>query len=169
MPEPRTAPRDPFARGASPSRGGAFEEGLHVGRMQGRVEERARAVLRVFENRGVAVPAATQERILSCRYGNVLDHWFDRAFGLDSAEDLFDALGTARRAQLEADVREYAEQVTRHRTTERARFVLRALRNRRIPVSPATRQRIATADQADLTRLFDRAFHVDRADQLFDR
>lgn len=50
----------------------------------------ARAVTRVLEVRGIAVPKATKERIEKTTDVELLDVWLDRAVKADRIEDLFD-------------------------------------------------------------------------------
>lgn len=66
--------------------GAAREEG----REEGTVHERARAVLRVLDTRGVVVSEAARERVTSCTDLDTLDGWLERAVTVDDADRLFD-------------------------------------------------------------------------------
>jgi hypothetical protein len=54
-------------------------EGLAEGRTEGRTEEAARAVLTVLQVRGLAVPDAVRERILSQKDPERLERWLEKA------------------------------------------------------------------------------------------
>jgi hypothetical protein len=60
------------------------------GRVEGRVEGEARAVLLMLKQRGVAVPSAARERILSCTDIDVVERWVCRTATATRVEDLFD-------------------------------------------------------------------------------
>ncbi len=72
-----------------PGRGTLIEETFLEGKAQGQTEERALAVLRVLEKRGISIPAEARDRITDCAYLNTLDRWFDRAFTVSTADELF--------------------------------------------------------------------------------
>lgn len=61
------------------------------GRAQGLITGQARAVLGVLEHRHVFVPSAVRERVLSTCDEPEVQRWFDRAFSISSADELFDA------------------------------------------------------------------------------
>jgi hypothetical protein len=65
------------------------EEGREQGREQGRVETLVAAILKVLGGRGIALDLDSRERIESCRDGDVLDLWLERAVVVAKASDLF--------------------------------------------------------------------------------
>jgi hypothetical protein len=65
------------------------EEGREEGRAEGRAEGEALSVLHVLERRGIHVPSAVRDQILSCTDTTVLEGWLDRALTITSIEDLF--------------------------------------------------------------------------------
>jgi hypothetical protein len=65
---------------------------LAKGRAMGEVMERAKSVLGVLEHRAIALPASMRERVLSTEDASLLQRWFDRAFSIVSAEELFESL-----------------------------------------------------------------------------
>ncbi|GAA2310770.1 hypothetical protein SVIO_053120 [Streptomyces violaceusniger] len=72
-----------------PGRGTLIEETFLKGKAEGQTEERALAVLRVLEKRGVAVPAEVHDRITACTDLDALGRWLDRAVTVSQAEELF--------------------------------------------------------------------------------
>ncbi|GAA1271299.1 hypothetical protein [Streptomyces javensis] len=46
-------------------------------------------MLRVLEKRGIASPPETRDRITHCTDLDALDRWFDRAFTVSTADELF--------------------------------------------------------------------------------
>ncbi|MGK5642357.1 hypothetical protein ACSNOK_29185 [Streptomyces sp. URMC 126] len=77
-----------------PGRGTLIEETYDKGRdkglAEGRLQERARLVLRTLTQRGVAVSDDVRERVTGCSDLDTLGLWLDRAFTVTRAEDLFD-------------------------------------------------------------------------------
>ena len=59
------------------------------GRLQGRAEGEATAVLAVLEARGIDVPDEARTRIVECTDLDQLDTWVRRAATAESIEDLF--------------------------------------------------------------------------------
>jgi hypothetical protein len=59
---------------------------------QGEAKGRAESLLGVLEHRAIAVPVAMRERVLSTQDASLLQRWFDRAFSVMSAEELFEPL-----------------------------------------------------------------------------
>ncbi|GHA53641.1 hypothetical protein GCM10010330_01040 [Streptomyces tendae] len=59
------------------------------GRVEGRIEERARMTLRILEWRGIPVCFALRERVLDCWDLGRLEVWARRALSVERAEDLF--------------------------------------------------------------------------------
>ncbi|RKT06183.1 hypothetical protein BX286_4221 [Streptomyces sp. 3211.6] len=82
--------RDLMPRTYFPGRGTLIEETYLEGEAQGRVEERAQLVLRVLDNRGVAVTQEVRERIAACGDLDTLGRWIDLAFAVSDAEGLFE-------------------------------------------------------------------------------
>ncbi|CAM5545107.1 hypothetical protein [Streptomyces abikoensis] len=72
-----------------PGRGTAVETLYLEGKAEGRAEERAQNVLRVLDKRGILVQNVTRERITNCTDLSTLGRWLDRAFSVDSAEEIF--------------------------------------------------------------------------------
>lgn len=73
--------------------------GQKVGEARGRTLAKAEAVLGVLEHRKVPVSASIRRRILATRDELALQRWFDRAFSVGSAAELFErppSLGRAR-------------------------------------------------------------------------
>jgi hypothetical protein len=68
-------------------------EGLVKGRTEGLTEGSAKALLIVLQSRGIAVPDAARERILTEKDPARLTHWLERAGIVTSIDDL---LGDAR-------------------------------------------------------------------------
>jgi hypothetical protein len=60
------------------------------GRIEGRVEEGVRAVLRVLKRRDVAVDDNSRERIESCTNLETLETWLDRAVTAHKVKELFE-------------------------------------------------------------------------------
>ena len=60
------------------------------GRDEGRAEEAARALLTVLRVRGIAVPDAARERILTQKDPERLEHWHERAILAESVADVLD-------------------------------------------------------------------------------
>jgi len=65
-------------------------EGLDEGRVEGRVEEAARAVLTAFRVRGIPVPDADRQRVLSQRDAEQLERWLERAIVATSLAEVLD-------------------------------------------------------------------------------
>jgi hypothetical protein len=59
------------------------------GREEGREAERAQSVLKVLERRGLAIPGSVRERVLSCHDYEQLGTWWDRAWQVTRAQELF--------------------------------------------------------------------------------
>ncbi|WP_432049062.1 hypothetical protein [Streptomyces asiaticus] len=72
-----------------PGRGTLIEETFLKGKAEGQTEERALAVLRVLEKRGVAIPAEAHDRITACTDLDALGRWLDRAVTVSTADELF--------------------------------------------------------------------------------
>ncbi|MFF2409205.1 hypothetical protein [Streptomyces sp. NPDC058092] len=70
-------------------RGIVAESFRDEGREEGTARERALSVLRTLDHRGVLVDDAVRERISSCQDLRVLGTWADRAFTVQTADDLF--------------------------------------------------------------------------------
>jgi len=66
-----------------------FAEGFPEGFAEGYVEGVALAVLAVLRHRGVAVPAAAEERIMRCTGVEQAYEWLDRAGTVGSVDELF--------------------------------------------------------------------------------
>ncbi|MEE4541700.1 hypothetical protein V2S66_06910 [Streptomyces sp. V4-01] len=64
-------------------------EGREEGLARGRAEGQAAAILRVLERRSLHVSRDVRERIAECADLALLGVWFDRAFDVERAEDLF--------------------------------------------------------------------------------
>jgi hypothetical protein len=67
-------------------------KGEAVGRAKGEVTGWAKSVLGVLEHRAIVLPATMRERVLSTEDASLLQRWFDRAFSVVSAEELFEPL-----------------------------------------------------------------------------
>jgi predicted nucleotidyltransferase/HEPN domain-containing protein len=65
-------------------------EGRGEGREEGRFEERALAIVDVLHRRNVHLGAADSDRILACRDAAALARWWDRAWHVTSAAELFE-------------------------------------------------------------------------------
>ncbi|MGC4066857.1 MAG: hypothetical protein QM784_19920 [Polyangiaceae bacterium] len=65
-----------------------IERGREEGLNEGRIEERARAVLDVLRHRGVATTNQQEERLLACRDGDTLERWWARVWTVASADEL---------------------------------------------------------------------------------
>jgi hypothetical protein len=76
--------------GRSEGRGEGREEGRGEGREEGRHEERARAIVDVLHRRNVHLGGADSDRILACRDADALARWWDRAWHVNSAAELFE-------------------------------------------------------------------------------
>ncbi|HEY9441492.1 MAG TPA: hypothetical protein VIS29_23190 [Streptomyces sp.] len=59
------------------------------GREEGRAEAEAASVLRTLKWRGIEVPDAVRERVVSCADLNLLSAWAERAYEVAGAEELF--------------------------------------------------------------------------------
>lgn len=57
---------------------------------EGRVEEAARAVLTAFRVRGIPVPDADRQRVLSQRDAQQLERWLERAIVATSLAEVLD-------------------------------------------------------------------------------
>lgn len=58
---------------------------------KGRAMGEATSLLGVLQHRTIAVSEATRERVLATRDPSLLQRWFERAFSVTSAEELFEA------------------------------------------------------------------------------
>jgi len=65
-----------------------FREGEQLGEARGRQQERARAILGVLERRGLVLSDAQVERIAACRDEATLAQWWERAWSVESVEEL---------------------------------------------------------------------------------
>jgi hypothetical protein len=72
-----------------PGRGTLIEQTWREGEAEGRAKERAMMVLRVLENRGIPTLSATRDRVTACTDLETLGRWLDRAFVVDTAEEIF--------------------------------------------------------------------------------
>lgn len=63
-----------------------FLDGIYF---NGQAEHAARAVLRTLERRGVPASDEVRQRITECSDVELLDLWFDRAFTVSAAEEIF--------------------------------------------------------------------------------
>ncbi len=61
------------------------------GKIEGKIEEAARAVLTVFRVRGIAVVDPVRERILAAKDPARLQRWHERAIMAASADEVIDA------------------------------------------------------------------------------
>jgi hypothetical protein len=59
------------------------------GREEGRAEAEAASVLRTLKWRGIEVPDAVRERVVSCADPDLLGAWAERAYEVAGAEELF--------------------------------------------------------------------------------
>lgn len=59
---------------------------------RGEAKGLATSLLRVLERRAIATSAAVRERVLATRDPSLLQRWFDRAFSIASADELFEPL-----------------------------------------------------------------------------
>ncbi|MFD0363600.1 hypothetical protein ACFQZZ_19300 [Nocardia sp. GCM10030253] len=59
------------------------------GRAIGRAEGRAKYILRILGQRGIALPDDIRDRITTCLDLDQLDRWFDRSFTATTITDLF--------------------------------------------------------------------------------
>jgi hypothetical protein len=70
------------------------EEGIRQGReegvRQGAAEAKAKAVLEVFDARGLPIPDEVRQRVLATTDLPTLDHWLRRAVLVASAAEIFD-------------------------------------------------------------------------------
>jgi hypothetical protein len=62
------------------------------GRAEGEVIGEAKSLLRLLENRAIAISAAMRERVLSTRDESLLLRWFDRAVSMATADEVFGPL-----------------------------------------------------------------------------
>jgi flagellar biosynthesis/type III secretory pathway protein FliH len=62
--------------------------GEERGRREGAQQERARAILEVLQRRGIALTDAQAAHIAACRDEATLASWWERAWSIDSVEDL---------------------------------------------------------------------------------
>ncbi|MCG0288904.1 hypothetical protein [Streptomyces sp. PSAA01] len=72
-----------------PGRGTLIEETFLKGKAEGEVHSRVQGVLRALEKRGITTPPETRDRITDCTDLGTLDRWFDRAFTVSTADELF--------------------------------------------------------------------------------
>ncbi|TMR30875.1 hypothetical protein ETD85_27810 [Nonomuraea zeae] len=56
---------------------------------EGEARGEAKGLLKILGVRGIAVPDEVRERIMACEDPAVVDGWLDRAFTVDSVEELF--------------------------------------------------------------------------------
>jgi hypothetical protein len=63
---------------------------VNQGKAEGLAEGKAEALLRLLEHRDVPVPADVRERIAACADPAQLDAWFDLAFSVATARELFE-------------------------------------------------------------------------------
>ncbi|WTW97084.1 hypothetical protein OG216_28645 [Streptomycetaceae bacterium NBC_01309] len=68
-----------------PGRGNIVERNQKIGEAKGRAAD----VVRVLERRGVAVSEADRQRVIECEDLDTLSAWFDRAFDVATADELF--------------------------------------------------------------------------------
>ncbi len=80
------------AEGRTEGRAEGHAEGSTEGRTEGRTEEAARAVLMVLRARGLAVPDADRERILSQKDPERLERWLEKAAVAASVAAVLDEL-----------------------------------------------------------------------------
>jgi hypothetical protein len=73
--------------------------GQKIGEARGRAIGTAQAVLGVLEHRKVPVSASVRRRILATRDEAALQRWFDRAFSVGSAAELFESPPSRSRAR----------------------------------------------------------------------
>ena len=66
------------------------EEGERKGRVEGRVEGAARALLTVFQGRGIEVPDVVRERILGEKDIERLEHWLRKAVVASTLGEVLD-------------------------------------------------------------------------------
>lgn len=59
---------------------------------KGRAEGRAEDLIAVLEHRAITIPATVRERVLGTHDDSLLRRWFQRAFQVATAEDLFEPL-----------------------------------------------------------------------------
>ncbi|MEV0847821.1 hypothetical protein AB0J21_18455 [Streptomyces sp. NPDC049954] len=59
------------------------------GRVEGRVSDRAEAVLALLARRGVDIPEAARTRVSACQDYDTLVRWFDRAVTARAADEIF--------------------------------------------------------------------------------
>jgi HEPN domain-containing protein/predicted nucleotidyltransferase len=64
------------------------ERGRQEGLREGAQQERARAILGVLERRGLVLSEAQVERIATCRDDAMLAQWWERAWSVESVEEL---------------------------------------------------------------------------------
>ncbi|MGC4070156.1 MAG: HEPN domain-containing protein [Polyangiaceae bacterium] len=81
------------ARGREEGRMEGREEGLRDGiergRNDGRLEERARAVVDVLRRRGVAATEEQVKRLMTCRDEGTLEQWWERAWVVSTVDELW--------------------------------------------------------------------------------
>ncbi|MGA4990526.1 hypothetical protein [Nonomuraea bangladeshensis] len=65
-------------------------QGIEQGITQGVTQGEAKAVLRILERRGLAVPEEARERIHTCEDPELLLAWVDRALTVTSVDELFE-------------------------------------------------------------------------------
>lgn len=66
-----------------------YVDGYTEGFREGFTRSLTRCILYVLESRGIDVPADVRERVSSCTDLGQLDRWFDRAYEVDLAGDIF--------------------------------------------------------------------------------
>lgn len=76
-----------------PGRGTLVEQNQLIGEARGEVrgeaKGRAADVVRMLERRGIALSEAERERVLTCQDLDTLGVWFDRAFDVETTDELF--------------------------------------------------------------------------------
>lgn len=101
-----------------------FVCGWEMGLKRGLAESKAEAVLAVLKYRHVSVSSAVRSRVLDNIDWVELDEWFDRAFTVDKAKELFDSPPAPGRRRSEAAPARSARTRTRTRTHARPRLQL---------------------------------------------
>ncbi|MFF7799730.1 hypothetical protein [Streptomyces olivaceus] len=82
-----------------PGRGTVFEEAYYDGEAKGEAKGMAKAVLRLLENRGLAVSDDARTRVSDCTDLDRLDGWLDRAGTVERAEELFEGMSEEPRSE----------------------------------------------------------------------
>jgi predicted transposase YdaD len=66
----------------------SFDRGRTEGRTEGKAEGKAEALLMVLRRRGMVITAPPQQQIVACGELATLERWLDRAFTVDSVDEL---------------------------------------------------------------------------------